>query len=1086
MCNVGEASSSRAAGVAVEAGGTTASPAMPDDWAPRLLIVDHFDSYTANLLTLLPPLACANTVILQHTHELLADPAKFASAVAPYIDAIIISPGPGSPENEGDFGTAARILRDCLQEVESEESISPLRLPVLGVCLGHQGIACALGSRLKRTRTLQHGARSALCLSKDALSGGTEAAQGLFVDIPEGVKVVRYNSLAVEEETLAPSLRATAWATDPPATTPAPCLSTSFQNAYKGAMPAPNALNGDVQAAASPQEGQRVLMALQHKTLPVAGVQFHPESIESEYGSRILANFLTLAWNFWASTGLRGPNPGAARSRSIAWSTVPEIPAQLRVAADGHTEPLVAESPLHVYPSALLLDAPSSSHRGTSPNFGALHSALHRPSEQRRSPSTHSDRSWMSQPSSTASLGVHSANFSPSHSSASSHTTASATSLVARLSPPGTPPTEKPGLPRAVGEVGAAVRWQVISQTFSPAAEGSLLPTALHTPQVFDRLFRQKDPSAIGGVWLDSARPLDPHSRYSYMAAPQFLLSYSTVTRTIVVRRAHRSTTELSPIKLSSGTNFWDWMSALQADLQKQTAFAPTVLQDDRPVYSAQSSSRACDDAEEQDRDATVFKGGFTGYFGYEMKAESLHLEQATLGSLDRPDAEFLFCDRVLCYDHVLGRWTAFAVASVDSAALAHGLDGGACTTSLHEVQRALAQSEDPRGVLSGSALLCTTEAEALGWFHTVSDALHDIGAGAALGAAAFAANLPLVALPTLHCDDTMSSYRDKVEMARKFIAAGESYELCITTAFRGSRAPIPEHATKTEADGDHFALYCALRAKNAAPYSAFFQLPSSGASISASQQQRGRSILSTSPERFIRVLRSGEAEMKPIKGTLARAGFARGEEHMLPLVGSAIRIFGGDEAEQRKEMWRREQDDLRRVKLAADPKERGENLMIVDLIRADLLSFCHPSSVRVPKLMRVETYATIHQLVTTVRGQLRPGVSPVEALRRCFPPGSMTGAPKRRSVQILQDLEAHGRQEGAKRPQRGIYSGALGWLGLDGAADFAVVIRTAVAEGNDLYIGAGGAVTFLSGPDGELSEMLDKARSVMPVTISP
>jgi para-aminobenzoate synthetase len=127
----------------------------------------------------------------------------------------------------------------------------------------------------------------------------------------------------------------------------------------------------------------------------------------------------------------------------------------------------------------------------------------------------------------------------------------------------------------------------------------------------------------------------------------------------------------------------------------------------------------------------------------------------------------------------------------------------------------------------------------------------------------------------------------------------------------------------------------------------------------------------------------------------------------------------------------------------------------IVDLIRADLLSLCSPSSVHVPKLMCVESYATVHQLVTTVQGKLKEGISTTEALARCFPPGSMTGAPKKRSVSILEHIEAVGRSPALSpnsmeedRSQRGVYSGVLGWLGIDSAADFSVVIRTAVVHG--------------------------------------
>ncbi|KAI8879940.1 ADC synthase [Backusella circina FSU 941] len=151
---------------------------------------------------------------------------------------------------------------------------------------------------------------------------------------------------------------------------------------------------------------------------------------------------------------------------------------------------------------------------------------------------------------------------------------------------------------------------------------------------------------------------------------------------------------------------------------------------------------------------------------------------------------------------------------------------------------------------------------------------------------------------------------------------------------------------------------------------------------------------------------------------------------------------------------------------------------MIVDLIRNDLAQVCHPKSVRVPKLMNVESYEKVHHLVSTVRGQLRENVTAVHAVQTCFPPGSMTGAPKLRSVQLLDDLE--------QQKPRGVYSGCLGYLSLDGSADFNVVIRTAVASTKEngavqMSVGGGGAITFLSDPEQEWKETLLKTKSVAP-----
>ncbi len=257
---------------------------------------------------------------------------------------------------------------------------------------------------------------------------------------------------------------------------------------------------------------------------------------------------------------------------------------------------------------------------------------------------------------------------------------------------------------------------------------------------------------------------------------------------------------------------------------------------------------------------------------------------------------------------------------------------------------------------------------------------------------------------------------------------AGNSYEVNLT------------YRLDAESDLDPVAAYLRLRELNPAPYAGFLQHDVGPADGGA----RGW-LLSSSPERYALITRDDEGdrtiETKPIKGTTPR----------------------GDTPE--------EDEELRRS-LATEPRFRAENLMITDLLRNDLGMVCEVGTVEVPALLVVESYPTVHQLVSTVRGRLRDDVTTVGALRALFPAGSMTGAPKLRTMEVITDVED---------TARGAYAGAFGWLAGDGRADLGVIIRTLTTTGDgDYRLGTGGGITVHSDVESEYAESQWKAERLL------
>jgi para-aminobenzoate synthetase len=360
--------------------------------------------------------------------------------------------------------------------------------------------------------------------------------------------------------------------------------------------------------------------------------------------------------------------------------------------------------------------------------------------------------------------------------------------------------------------------------------------------------------------------------------------------------------------------------------------------------------------------------GGYVGYLGYECKADC---GSPNVHRSDMPDAALMLANRVVAIDHVRRRTYLFAVGREDDGDAKRWLD-----LAEEAVAETLADPPAPQPT-------------------------------------------PLPADPAPYVSFQSGRGRERyladIVHSQEELAAGESYEVCLTDQF------------STEASPDPFVLYRHLRHSNPAPFAAYLKFGE-------------RAIVSSSPERFLSVDRDRRVEARPIKGTISRS-----EDPVL--------------------------DASRRAELAEDEKTKAEHLMIVDLLRNDVGRVCDLDSVRVPELMAIEPYATVHQVVSTIDGVLEAGRTPVECVHACFPGGSMTGAPKLRTMEIIDGIEDEA---------RGVYSGAIGYFGLDGSTDLSIVIRTIVMRPGRTTIGAGGAIVMQSDPEDEFDEILLKARAPM------
>ncbi|MFG2964219.1 aminodeoxychorismate synthase component I [Streptomyces sp. NPDC048288] len=847
----------------------------------KTLLIDNYDSYTYNLFQLIAGVNGEEPVVIRNDEggETLAGLPLLAE-----FDNVVVSPGPGHPGNGRDFGISARVIAEST-------------VPVLGVCLGHQGIALGEQARVAPAPQPRHG----------HLTRVRHDGRDLFEGLTQDFTAVRYHSLAVHEP-LPAALEATAWAED------------------------------------------GVLMGLRHRERPLWGVQFHPESVLTEYGHRMLVNFRNL-------TARRARR---ARTKNTAVPPTSAVIPRPRPATD-RPEPGTGTLGSGTGP----VDAGNGAlGSGT----GALGSAPDTPGSAPSRPGSAPDALGSSAAtpgagSAPATSAAPAAPAVPTEPAATPTAASPATAPAAAEATPATPPAvptaaiprpRQGDRPRGDLPQGNRSRQDDRPRQGTHPRQGDRPRQGthprpahrLHTRQIagavdteaaFGRLFA----GSARSFWLDSSLVERSRSRFSFLGDDSGPLAefvrYDVTAGRCEVERAGR------PARKVSASVF---------DYLKRQLTSRRVDADGLPFD---------------------FTGGYVGYFGYETKADC--------GSPNRhraetPDACWLFADRLLAVDHE------------------------------EDVTYAVCLAED------------TPQAarEAEEWLEATLAQLTFLAPGGrpAPPAASAAGGSDLEAAEPWLVRDR-ETYLADIEACQRELRAGTSYEVCLTDA---AHLPAP---------ADPYAFYRELRRVNPAPYAAFLRFGD-------------LDVAGSSPERFLRITRDGVAEARPIKGTAPRGATPY-------------------------------EDDRLRDALAADAKTRAENLMIVDLLRNDLGRVCRTGSVRVPRLMATETYATVHQLVSTVTGRLRAGTDAVDCVRACFPGGSMTGAPKLRTMEIIDSLETEA---------RGVYSGALGYLGCSGGADLNIVIRTAVIADGRLRLGAGGAIVLDSDPAAEYDEMLLKTAAQM------
>ena len=891
---------------------SSSSSSSDNKYDISLLLIDHYDSFTYNLydmiaqLTVKPPIVVAKDAFDRWDAEQWRDVG---------VDGIILSPGPGSPQEQTDFSKQAIRCNT--------------NLPILGVCLGHQLLALEYGATVGKAPIPIHGQDHLIRVQEQQQQQPKQQQQSkhppqLFDNLPTGFRAVRYHSLAA---TNLPSDELYVTATSP---------------------------------------SDNVIQGIQHTKYPHYGVQFHPESIGTQYGMVLLENFCKI---------VQGNKNDKKKKKKYQTTIKEEVPSFQQESEEEEQQQQQSRSNMN---QKVKRSDNNENRNRPRTRFQVLLHAI--------------EPSSLSSSSSSSSLDDNNNNNNGNN---------------------------------------------------DDNDDDDSSTVMIEPVDAFAALYG----SESHAIWLDSSSAMSSgRGKLDIMAAPdsnkdilEYYYSYSDKNN-----------------ETDAGN---DILTQLQENLFLGSSSGIGTCHDDDndddddgyyydypkkiPQYLSLVSNDFQTIQNVKDTNLTWppfdYRGGYLGFLGYEVRHDTQrflqeqeynenhsindrHHNDASTKNSTVPTAAFFLARKSLVYHHPSKMWYLVGLVEneeTEMKGMIEWMKTTSTTLTNMSVQKSPLPEEDHQKVSSQP-------------IETLS----------------FVPNRQ------------KKTYEQDIADCHEFIRLGESYELCLTNQLE---AQISRPLSTWQ-------LYKRLRLRNPAPYSSYvswnIENPTPTTSHSGTPANKASfAICSSSPERFMSIQRKQyhplgpitlQAEAKPIKGTCARVE-----------PGNGVYLTQSE----------RREDERRARSLEISLKNRAENLMIVDLLRNDMSRVCKIGSVHVAKLMAIESFATVHQMVSTIRGTMSDGSTSVDLLRASFPGGSMTGAPKIRTMELLEDLE--------ENVDRGPYAGSLGYLSVNGCMDMNIIIRSAVVTPSDdggrkITIGAGGAITALSETQDEYDEMLLKARAVV------